>query len=168
MSMPVCNTCQVELVVGENWTEGNVKKHYYICKKCIYMKTKNYSAEHPDHVKTYQAEYYITNKAKANKRAKEWRVTNPGKMREYSLKWHYGMTVEDYESMLKNQDNVCAICHTLPSKKHLVVDHAHDTNIVRGLLCSNCNTGLGLFKDSIDNLSSAIMYLNKVNNNKEN
>ena len=164
---PLCNGCGCVLEVGENWSPSNVKKHYYVCKKCAYIKTKNYSVEHPDHVKTYQADYYITNKAKANRQAKEWRDANPGKMREYSLKWHYGMTIEDYDSMLANQEGVCAICHTIPNKKHLVVDHSHDNNMVRGLLCSNCNTGLGLFKDSIDNLSAAIVYLNRLNN-KEN
>lgn len=75
------------------------------------------------------------------------------------LKWYkrYGIAFEDYQSMVKQQDGACRICATTPSKLHL--DHSHETNLIRGLLCANCNMGLGLFYDSPLILSKAIEYL---------
>ena len=60
--------------------------------------------------------------------------------------------------MLIEQEKRCVIC-----KRNVIlrVDHCHTTGKVRGLLCHNCNTGLGQFKDNIDNLKMAIKYLEK-------
>lgn len=68
---------------------------------------------------------------------------------------------------LEKQEKKCAICGGEGFKMHegikenLVVDHCHDSGMFRGLLCNNCNRGLGLFKDSIENLRNAIDYLEK-------
>lgn len=70
----------------------------------------------------------------------------------------YGITVEEYENLLKEQNGVCAICANPPGKRRLAVDHDHETGLVRGLLCSPCNTGIGLLKN-VDNLTVAISYL---------
>ena len=80
------------------------------------------------------------------------------------LKYKYGMSLQDYEDILKKQGNRCAICKSTSNsdpnrKNNFDVDHCHVTGVVRGLLCSNCNTGIGLLKDSVDNLNSAIKYL---------
>lgn len=63
--------------------------------------------------------------------------------------------------MKDNQVGRCAICEKLLSQdtKHIHVDHCHKTNKVRGLLCSNCNKGLGFFKDNTNSLARAILYL---------
>lgn len=67
------------------------------------------------------------------------------------------------EVSLMKDDQVgrCAICEEELSKdtKHIHVDHCHETNITRGLLCAHCNKGLGFFKDKIANLEKAISYL---------
>jgi hypothetical protein len=86
--------------------------------------------------------------------------------RNQHLKDKYGITQKDYELILKSQKYMCAICKTKkPSKNynisHFHVDHDHNTNKVRGLLCNNCNTGIGLLKDDINILSKAINYLKK-------
>lgn len=78
----------------------------------------------------------------------------------------YGITLEDYNRMLVNQKYSCAICRTqTPStfKKAFYVDHDHQTQKVRGLLCFSCNTALGHFKDNADVLQQAITYLRKTN-----
>jgi len=72
------------------------------------------------------------------------------------LKKKYGMTPGDYSQMWKKQKGRCVICKQ-PVKLH--VDHNHKTGKVRGLLCSNCNTALGSFKDNIGILQNAIKYL---------
>lgn len=63
--------------------------------------------------------------------------------------------------MKDDQIGRCGICEELlPSDtKHIHVDHCHETNITRGLLCASCNKGLGFFKDSVPNLEKAISYL---------
>lgn len=83
--------------------------------------------------------------------------------REYSRQQalrKYGLRPEDYDTLLDNQNGVCAICSEPPKPgRRLAVDHDHTTGEVRGLLCSPCNTALGLFKDRIRLLAAAIVYL---------
>lgn len=73
----------------------------------------------------------------------------------------YGITLNDYEKMLKIQNYCCAICtiHISELSSRLHVDHCHTTGKVRGLLCFNCNSGLGRFKDSKSNLLNAVTYI---------
>lgn len=85
------------------------------------------------------------------------------KWKESSFKRKYGITLSDYKEALSIQENRCAICFTHASilTRPLNVDHDHKTNIVRGLLCCNCNTALGLLKDNSLVLKMAINYLEK-------
>jgi hypothetical protein len=72
----------------------------------------------------------------------------------------YRLTPAQYKAMLDEQDGRCAICDFLPYRTHdLYIDHNHETGKVRGLLCSNCNTGLGLFKDNPRIVDRAWEYL---------
>lgn len=90
---------------------------------------------------------------------------NPEKMRDKGLRRFYGMTLSEYESMVAVRGGLCDICHqpetsTLRGKvKALSVDHDHDTEVVRGLLCSNCNRALGYFKDDPVRVAEAAAYL---------
>lgn len=85
--------------------------------------------------------------------------------RNYNLKLKFGITIKDYDELLVLQDNKCAICLTDASqfKKRLAVDHCHKTNVVRGLLCSDCNRGIGLLKDSAELVARAANYLERKN-----
>ena len=86
------------------------------------------------------------------------------------LKRAYGITFDEYEELLSKQDKKCAICGIDNNGKYrntpraFAVDHCHTTGKIRGLLCSDCNTGIGLLKDNINFLQSAIKYLNKLKN----
>ncbi|GAB2576131.1 recombination endonuclease VII [Paractinoplanes abujensis] len=79
-----------------------------------------------------------------------------GGTREYHLRHRYGIGQADFDEMLWRQFGVCAICHA-PDPQH--VDHDHRTGEVRGILCFNCNGGLGQFRDNLDYLTGAIEYL---------
>lgn len=70
---------------------------------------------------------------------------------------------EKFTAMLTAQEGVCAICKTDTAPKRLNVDHDHVSGDVRGLLCINCNWGLGQFRDSVELLQDAINYLKKAN-----
>lgn len=92
------------------------------------------------------------------------RLRDPVTTYSYYLKRKYGITYQDYESLLQQQGGGCAICgETKPfkDKRFLNVDHCHSTGQVRGILCQPCNTGIGKFKDSTDLLTKAITYLNR-------
>lgn len=86
-------------------------------------------------------------------------------VRKAQLKKNYGITPEDYDSMFAKQKGVCAICSEADNEKreYLCVDHDHATGVVRGLLCHNCNIGLGKFKDDPELLNKAIWYLGLTN-----
>ncbi len=82
--------------------------------------------------------------------------------RKYVLRAKYGMSLAEYEDTLTAQEYRCAICyvHIVELTQYLHVDHDHITGKVRGLLCGNCNMGIGQLKN-IDNLVAAIAYLEK-------
>jgi hypothetical protein len=71
----------------------------------------------------------------------------------------YSISNDDYNWMLTVQKGVCAICLKNPDNKRLAVDHNHDTNEIRGLLCIKCNSALGKFKDNIELIKRAALYL---------
>src|SRR5216684_1746352 len=70
----------------------------------------------------------------------------------------YGLTAQDLERMLIEQDGACAICTQTPARR-LCIDHCHATQRVRGLLCDNCNIALGLLDDDPDRLRAALAYV---------
>lgn len=95
---------------------------------------------------------------------RERRKANPEKYRELDrhrqVARDYGLTPDEYESMLSESDNKCQICKCAPSPtKSLAIDHCHSTGNVRGLLCDKCNRGIGMFNDDTDLLQRVIDYL---------
>ena len=89
---------------------------------------------------------------------------NPKRDKNNKLKYAYGIDLVIYNEILKNQNNKCAICGTESTgkRKNFSVDHCHKTGKVRGLLCSNCNAGIGNLRDDITLLEKAIWYLKQV------
>lgn len=100
------------------------------------------------------------NKCKVLAQKVRWRIKDNGdSVRKSNLK-KFGMTQQDYDDILHNQRGVCKICGVTPSiVKRLSVDHCHETGIVRGLLCGACNPALGMMRDNVSILQSAIAYL---------
>jgi len=102
------------------------------------------------------------NKITREHRATHGRTETPEQRRKWQLKAKYGVSLEDYAVLANEQDNKCKICgagHDKGQAGFLVVDHCHTTGRVRGLLCSNCNSALGLFRDEEESLKNAIRYL---------
>lgn len=85
----------------------------------------------------------------------------PEDKRKDSLRRNYGITPEDYNVLLREQNSCCAICgrHETEFARRLHIDHCHDTNIIRGLLCVNCNVGIGKLGDTVEALAKAIIYI---------
>lgn len=101
--------------------------------------------------------------AQAHRNAsKKWRQSNNERHRDNSARWRYGVDHGTYDQMLATQEGKCAICGvTEPGAKaeRFSIDHCHGSQVVRGLLCNNCNNGLGRFKDDPDRLRKAAAYL---------
>jgi len=145
--MKTCSICEFELP-EECFAKGRSQ-----CRECL---------------KKYHRKYYRNNKEASQQRNHEWRQTNRIKRREYMReydkkyafrrKWRkYKLSSEEYHSLLEAQNNSCAICFC--QSRPLVVDHSHVTGKVRGFLCRQCNTGIGLLGDEYVGISSAADYL---------
>lgn len=95
--------------------------------------------------------------------SRRWRQTNRDRhnsfCRKSRIKQKYGITVDQYEQLMASP---CSICGSTSSK--IVLDHCHETGIVRGALCSNCNVALGLFHEDANVLRAAAAYLAKFQN----
>jgi hypothetical protein len=121
--------------------------------------------------------YYDTNDRRASSRASSARyrernrerinASRRGNRYEEKLRQKYGLTLEQYEEMIRNQGNCCAICgyplleRTTTAKLNFVVDHDHDTGKPRGILHMKCNSALGIFKDDPAVLLKAVDYLRR-------
>lgn len=82
--------------------------------------------------------------------------------RSYNLKKNHNITSEEYNKMFVKQNKLCGICQkdlTILKKNNVHLDHCHKTGKIRGILCLNCNFGLGSFKDNEEFLEKAIQYL---------
>lgn len=79
--------------------------------------------------------------------------------RVWRLKKEYNSSIEEYENLLQEQGGVCRICGGTDQERRLSVDHDHSTGEIRGLLCKNCNAGLGRFYDDPGLLEKAADYL---------
>lgn len=135
---------------------------------------RNYYEQHKEEVKARVRKYYSENKEKIkNKRSERYRKEHPSKeiiirtdeeeiayKRNLSLKKRFGITLDDYNQMRFEQDGCCFICGRHEDEVYqLCVDHDHNTNKVRGLLCNNCNSVLGHARDDINVLYKSIAYL---------
>ena len=134
--------------------KGSSDGHKSKCKACLQESNKK---------------FYSKNKNLLKDRVSKWKKNNPEKTRSSILKSAYGITLDQYNAILKAQDSRCAICQTDKptgrSDKHFYVDHSHKTNKVRGLLCYHCNIALGMIKDSIVSAIRLVEYL-KINEKK--
>jgi hypothetical protein len=123
------------------------------CRDCHAAQARDYYASHREQIKTAK-------RAKRQAQPVHVRAVE----RRSRFKRHYGLSFEEYDWLLVRQEGSCAICQTqipVGPGKRFVVDHNSATGQVRGLLCSRCNTALGLFQDDIARLQAAIRYLRR-------
>ena len=96
--------------------------------------------------------YYLKNKKVLNRKLRD--VAYSGRLKKYNL------SQEAYDVLFESQKGLCKICGKLGNNgRRLAIDHCHSTKRVRGLLCTNCNIGLGNFQDNKEFLLKAVEYL---------
>lgn len=119
--------------------------------------------------KTSKSGYHNACKKCRKEYAKKYQKKNMRKVRNRAYLSRYGISIEEYETLYEKQKGCCSICGTSNSTgklkyAKLFVDHCHNRDEVRGLLCKSCNIGLGEFKDDVSLLQKAIEYLNGQHN----
>jgi nitrate/TMAO reductase-like tetraheme cytochrome c subunit len=120
------------------------------CPDCVLKRNAEGRKKNPEiqeRFKVYKRKYNKTSRAKALHVART-----------------YGMSMDDYREIVRRQGGVCAICREYPltdvPSQVTHIDHCHETGKVRGVLCTNCNRGLGLLGESSIRLQQALDYLN--------
>jgi hypothetical protein len=130
---------------GHEYNEDNtgIYKHNgtRYCKVCKSITRKKWNMENPDKCRSHAT-------ARNGKGLKRW------------IKYQYGLSIEEYNSMLLSQEGKCDICRKALGDK-INVDHDHNSLKVRALLCRFCNQGLGMFQDDIAIMKAAVAYLEK-------
>ncbi|MFE7072715.1 endonuclease VII domain-containing protein [Streptomyces sp. NPDC057620] len=141
------------------------------CRKCGVVKALTEFSLSRRATETTNAVYRSDCKACCSERTKQWFVDNPGRAaankRKANLAKNYGLTVAEYDALLRHQGGVCAVCGKGEPNAHgrtgkqfrLAVDHCHETGAVRGLLCQKCNRAIGLLGDDPVLMRKAISYL---------
>lgn len=133
MNTKICPKCKVEKPLLEFYKRRK-RGFSWPCKQCENQSSK----EH----------YELTGSRDRATYARQWRLNR-----------YFGITIEQYEDLLKKQDGKCFICQKPPNGRHLAVDHDHHTGEIRGLLCTFCNRQvIGRLRDP-DLLQRAVDYL---------
>jgi len=127
-----------EFYVHKEMADGRLGK----CKKCTKRDVSDHRGKNIESIREYDR-----------------RRSGLPHRRQYQLR-KYGITIDDYNKMLNDQNGVCAICgKTNITRRRLAIDHNHKTGKVRGLLCHRCNNAIGLFDENLETLKKAIKYL---------
>lgn len=127
-------------------------------------KFQQYQRDTADRRNARRRERYATDPAYRAECLRISKLRDPESVRDTRLRNQFGITAHEYDEQLELQGGGCAICRTdIESNggRRLAVDHCHNSGRVRGILCSECNLGLGKFKDDPILLSRAIEYLQR-------
>lgn len=128
------------------------------CKLCNKTRVLNKFPKSKDTKTGYFSYCYDCKRAINREQDKRRKFSDERKVwsRRAYLKRTYNLTQEDYDKLEKSQNGGCAICGELT---RMAIDHCHKSGRIRGLLCHNCNRGLGMFADDSKRLTKAIEYL---------
>jgi hypothetical protein len=171
----ICSKCKIEKPISDFIScKGGKYGVRGECKTCKIKYDNEHKRKYPSRYKEIylnqnikrklkNKEWRLANKEKRRKQLNEYMKKNPEKRRANKLRALYGISSQEYNLLISQQSNRCAICGKIPCSENkdrrLYVDHDHKSKLVRGLLCQHCNTGLGFFKDDAGLLSAAITYL---------
>jgi hypothetical protein len=141
------------MVYNKKWFEENkAARHAY---KSTYYKT------HKKEMDAKQKAWVETHRERSRELCRESYARNKDKRLSYDLQRKFGITKEQKVAMLNKQFGLCSICFTYVHGSSGHVDHNHDTKKLREILCSKCNTMIGLAKENIGTLLNAAEYLKK-------
>jgi hypothetical protein len=146
-----------KLAYNRKWRKENPEKTAEHSKR---SRIKN-----QEKIRKYKKEWEIKNKPRLQEKSKEWYNKNAMRVKNTRLIYKFGITLDEYNELLNKQKNSCSICGNPPRLQKFAVDHDHKTGKVRGLLCRDCNVGIGNLKDDPDLIEKAIQYIKKFREN---
>jgi hypothetical protein len=153
-----CNRC----LLKKDMTEFYANTHYE-CKPCFLQRSKRYGDANYKRLRPIRDEWMKNNRKACVKYSTDWRERNYDKVMNAHLMRTYNVSYATFKIILETQNNTCPICKSILDRnnkgKRPCLDHNHTTNKVRGILCSECNCAIGLFKESISILRNASDYL---------
>lgn len=153
--MKRCTRCSSELPLTEfNRDKSRPDGLFPWCKPCHRAHSKAWRSSHP-------AEARELGRARSARKRAHRAELGLSRAAAFDLA-RYGITLDEYETVLLAQEGLCAICGTEPVEERLNVDHCHQSGRFRGLLCRPCNWGLGNFRDDPSLLLRAADYLASV------
>lgn len=159
--MKKCSICKLDKEENEyHKNSSKIDGLDHRCKSCRH----EYIILNRPMLKIKHHEHYLKNKDRINKKNKEWAKLNPDKSRNQKLMYAYGITLEQRNQMIKDQNGLCLICNDKLDEtisKNIHVDHDHSTGKVRGILCKQCNSLIGLSREREDILLNSINYLRR-------
>lgn len=150
-----CHVCVKTLPVSEfGVLARNPQGLQPTCKLCTNTRNQTYAAA----TKAKDPEEFLARKRES---LRKWKDANPEKVRagnrRTNLRRHYGLTVEQWDTLLVAQAGRCPICSAELVDPH--TDHNHTTGAVRAILCNTCNVGIGAFYENPTTLRSAATYI---------
>lgn len=129
----ICKICKIEKDINQFYLQNNKSIRSTKCKQCYCIETTKHKNNNKSHYNLLDLK---------------------GRLRRT-----YNCTYDEYMKLIEKSRNKCTICKAQLRKRTMVLDHCHKKNKVRGILCRDCNFGLGNFKDNIKTLLNAIKYL---------
>jgi hypothetical protein len=158
--MKRCKHCGTEKPLGDFYREaGSRDGHRPECKACTSARRKLWYKANREREIERVREWQDAHREQYLRMQAEYRASNARNYRSEHLKRKFGLTLDEYEELLRWQGGGCAICGRMADKVSLHVDHDHETGKIRGLLCFRCNGGLGQFKEKPERLVRAADYL---------
>lgn len=160
-----CTKCNVVKATSEFFRQARNRDGLFgACKVCVTATNQKWHDDNLDRYQETARRYAAAHREQRNTRQRAWYQVNARRVAELKRKSRLkarGLTATSYDALLENQKGVCAICGGPPLGRwgRFAVDHDHATGETRGLLCQNCNTGLGKFGDELDLLTKAVKYL---------
>jgi hypothetical protein len=135
------------------------KRYRKINKEKIKIRNQRYVKEHRKEINARRRKYNERHREEVNVKAREYHMKNKVKENFQDKRRKYGLTFEQIDALLIQQDHKCAICGKELKETNRHIDHDHLNKRVRGILCNKCNLGLGLFNDNIELTKKASEYL---------
>ena len=137
------------------------RRHYNATREMRLEQMRQDRIKDPQKYRERYKKYYGKYRQEIRERVKKQRAEDNTMYRNQWLRQKYGITVDDYNAMYEKQLGMCQICgvHSSELSKPLHVDHCHETGLVRALLCTRCNAGIGQFLENTETMLSAIEYL---------
>jgi hypothetical protein len=143
-----------------NYRYGHAGCRCAVCAAAYRQFKRRYYLTHRDEQIAKYRRYYEANREHVLEHNRRWRDTNKERSKQRVRLKRYGLVREDFDSLLASQGGTCAVCKTAePRGNGWCIDHCHQAGDVRGILCNNCNTAIGLFSDNPDHLRAAAEYI---------